>query len=208
MATITKTGAKGAQKQQIDNSPERLAAQQEWAKEQLTGADGKIATDKVVAVPIFVKKGAKWIPSDEVIRVSKNPLYGSVLLMGVGGGESNNIASLRWDNSGGGNLVTALHMAKIEGNLEDFEAGDVLEGRLDSAYQEFPTNPNNEDQDVYYVNAKARELGIPACNEDGEKIYSIRFWQQDLSKPKMPAPKVANMQDIIMQIAANKGKTA
>ena len=208
MATVKTAGARGAAPQKLANDPARLEAQQSWAKEQLTDKDGKLVRDKVVVVPLFEKKGtgakAQWVPSDEVIRATRNPMFGSILVMGVAGNESNNISSLRW-GGGSNNLVTALEMGSVE-YLADFEAGQLLEGRIDTAYQTFPTNLNDMDQDRHFINATARELNIPAVDEDGTVIYSVRFWQEDLTEAKPKMPTIGNLEDIQLAVAGAKAK--
>lgn len=204
MVTLNKAaGLKGAP-QRLANEPARLEAQQSWAKEQLTDKDGKLIRDKVVVVPLFEKKGKNWVPGTEVIRATRNPMFGSILIMGVAGEASNNISSLRW-GGGSNNLVTALEMGNVE-YLADFEGGQLLDGRIDTAYQTFPTNLNDMDQDRHFINATARELNIPAVDEDGTVIYSVRFWQEDMAAVKPAMPKIGNMEEIQMQVAATKAK--
>jgi hypothetical protein len=206
-----KTGAKASQVQ----DPARTAAIQEWAKAQLTDEQGVISKTHVVVVPQFIKKGQKWVPTDNVVTEHANGKTGYMLVMGAfQASSSSNIGNLRWSASnnhnttaGSGNLSSAI----VPGNLEwlaDFQAGAIMDGRIDTHYQVGPTNPANEKQDLHYPSAQARELDIPACDIQGNPIYSVKIWEEDITKPKPQAIQIANMAQINAAIAASAGKTA
>lgn len=204
------TGASASQVQ----DPARTAAIQAWAKEQLTDTDGVLSNTQVVVVPQFIKKGQKWIPSDNVVTEHANGKTGFMLVMGVfQASTSNNIGNLRWLASNAHNSTTgtgSLSSAIVPGNLEwlnGFEAGSIMDGRIDTHYQVGATNPANEKQDLHYISAAARELGIPACDAQGNPIYSVKIWEEDITKPKPTAIPVANTAQINLAIAASAGKT-
>lgn len=200
MATKT-IGAKTQQTKQVSD-PARLAAQQEWAKEQLGGE-----ADKVVILPVFKKQGKNWVATEEFVHEHANGKTGYVIAMGA---PSGNTTNLRWlaanSHNTSGNLVTAIVPGSLEW-LNTMEAGNILSGRLDTYYTTQPSNAANLDQDVHYTSATARELGVAAKDAQGNVIYSYRFLQEDLSAPKPTPIAVANMKEINEAIAAFNGQT-
>ncbi len=209
MSVVLNAGKKTAQVA----DPARTAAIQEWAKAQLSDDQGVISKTQVVVIPQFKKKGQKWVPTDEVVTPHANGKTGYMLVMGVyQASQSANIGNLRWAASnalnptgGNGSLSSAVVPGTLEW-LETMEAGSLLDGRIDTHYQVGATNPANDKQDLHYISAEARKLDIPACDAQGERIYSVKIWEMDLSKPKPQAIAVANTAQINLAIAAQAGK--
>ena len=193
--------------------PARTAAIQEWAKAQLSDDQGVISKTQVVVIPQFKKKGQKWVPTEDVVTAHANGKTGYMLVMGTFSASSSaNIGNLRWSannnhstSAGSGSLSSAIVPGNLEW-LEEFSAGSVLDGRIDTHYQIGATNPANEDQDKHYISADARKLDIPACDINGEVIYSVKIWQENLLAPKPQAIAIANVPQINLAIAAAGGK--
>lgn len=204
MAELKKAGAaaKGNAAPNAAAETARKAAQLEWALEQLGGE-----TNKVVVVPVFkLDKKKGWVPSDEIIRQGNNKAFASLLLMALPGGTGRE----RWQDkqwalassTTGNFLVTALAPMPIE-DAEKYEAGQLLDGRIDTAYTLIPPNPKNLDQDKWYISADAREMDIPATDADGNVYYQKRYFEDDLSYPVQPQPRI-NRQQIVEEIMAAK----
>lgn len=181
----------------------RKQAQAEWAQAQLGNS-----TDKVVVVPVFELVGKKWNASEEIIRQGNNPEWGSVMLMAPftypGSSRATERRFAGISNGGSTTPMSCLISLKKE-NWGNYTAGELLTGRIDTEFTTKAPNPKNLDQDVYFINAEARAHNIPACDADGEIIYAVRYWENDLSQPKPAMIEVANREDILAQIAEING---
>ena len=177
----------------------RKTAQALWAMEQLAGA-----TDKVVVVPVFEQVGKNWKPTDEIIRQGNNPEWGSVMLMAPftypGSSRATERRFAGISNNAATTPMSCLISLKKE-NWENYTAGQLLTGRIDTEFTTKAPNPKNLEQDVYFINADARANNLPACDADGELIYAVRYWENDLSMSKPAMIEVANREDILAQIA-------
>lgn len=206
----------------------RKAAQLEWALEMLRSTDQPVyrlmddgslkALDKpndpnqrVIVVPVFKYDGKKkkWLPTDQFVRQGNNKAFGSLLLMALPGGSSGreHWQDKQWalaSRSTGNFTITALAPMPIE-DAERFEPGMLIEGRIDTAYTLTPPNPNNVEQDKWYISADAREADIPATDADGNVYYQKRYFENDLSYPVTPQPKI-NRQKLLEEIMAAKGE--
>jgi hypothetical protein len=200
----------------------RKEAQLQWAMVELNREDAPVyvigkggalepvkqpTMQRVIIVPVFkLDKKKGWIPSDEIIRQGNNKAFASLLLMSFPNGSGRE----RWQdrqwalasNANGNFLITALAPMPVE-DAEKYEAGMMLAGRIDTAYTTTPTNPNNPDQDKWYISADARELDIPATDENGNVYYQKRYFEDDLSYPVQPQPKI-NRQKLLEEIMAAK----
>ena len=225
MADVTKkAGAKTQETAQ--QAAARKEAQLNWALEELNrddapvyriGAKGAIEallpkdavnTSRVIVVPVFKYDGKKkkWMPTDEIIRQGGNKAFASLLLMALPGDAGRERwQQKQWSLATGTNAaftITALAPMPVE-DAERFEAGMLLQGRIDTAYTTTPTNPNNVDQDKWYLNADARELDIPVTDEAGNVYYQKRYFEDDLNYPATPQPRI-NRQKFIEEIMAAK----
>lgn len=217
MSAVLTTGKKTAVKLSAEDQSAKAAAIQEWAKAQLSDDQGVIAKDKVVIVPTFKKTGKKWLPTDEVVTAYSNGTHGYMLVYGAfQAAASTSIGSMRWafgnENStatGNGNLTSAIVSGPLEWLQDEdagFSAGDLLTGRIDTFYDVVAPNPNDDKQDLHYISADARRLGIPACDKDGQPIYSVKAYVSNLNAPKPTAIPIANRAQINLAIAAAAGK--
>jgi len=168
----------------------RKEAQTAWVKSILTGTENSL-----VIVPVFIqnKKTKAWEPSDEFIRVSKtNPANGALLLAGFSTGSAPKWLSSKFDE--GNNFVSYCTLSSSVDKLEaKYQAAQILEGRIDTAYDIQPSNPNDLDQDVWYVNRACMDAGIPCEDENGNTYYQHRYWERDINTPAPIQPKEARI---------------
>lgn len=225
MADVKKPGTKtGAPNAAAETA--RKEAQLAWALENLQsddqavytiGKDGALVamepknaidTPRVIIVPVFkLDKKKGWIPSDEIIRQGTNKAFASLLLMALpsAGGDRERWQQKQWSlstNNVGNFTITALAPMPVD-DAERFTAGQLLAGRIDTAYTTTPTNPNNLDQDKWYINADARELDIPCTDDAGNVYYQKRYFEDDLSYPVQAQPKI-DRKKILEEIMAAK----
>lgn len=195
-----RTSAGGAKNAAAETA--RKAAQMEWAMEQLGGEP-----NKVVIVPNFKLVKGKWVPTEDIIRQGNNKAFASLLLMSYPNGATGRERwqDKQWSLAKSNNapfLITALAPMPIE-DAETYTAGQVLDGRIDTAYTKTPPNPNNADQDRWFLNRDAVELDIPVTDEDGSVWYQKRYFEDDLSYPVPQAPQI-DRKRILEEIAAAK----
>ena len=176
------------------NLAARKEAQLAWVKKQLD--DTK---DMVIVVPVFeelkvpvfhpfiVSTEKVWVPTNQVIRQGNNPAWGAVLLYGK-------------DTTIGEESDTSLLSCMIpvsEKNFNKYTAGQLLPGRIDIEYSTRAPNPKNLDQDQYFINEDARKLNLPACDADGNIIYAVSYWENELDQTKPATIEIANMNEIL-----------
>jgi len=225
MADVKKApGKAGAPNAAADTA--RKEAQLAWALEELTRDDAPVYkltpsgeleallpkdavnTSRVIVVPVFKYDGRKkaWLPTDEIMRQGNNKAFASLLLMALPGDAGRERwQQKQWSLASSNNAaftITALAPMPVA-DVDRYEAGMLIQGRIDTAYTTTPTNPNNPDQDKWYISADARELDIPATNEAGEVYYQKRYFEDDLSYPVTPQPKI-NRQKLLEEIMAAK----
>lgn len=225
MADVKKASPKGAATNQAAETA-RKEAQLNWALEELNRDDAPVyrvskdgaleallpkdavGASRVIIVPVFKYDGRKkaWLPTEDIARQGNNKAFASLLLMALPGDAGRE----RWQqkqwslasNNSAAFTITALAPMPIE-DVEKYEAGMLLAGRIDTAYTLTPTNPNNLDQDKWYLSADARELDIPVTDESGNVYYQKRYFEDDLNYPAPMQPKI-NRQKFIEEVMAAK----
>lgn len=185
----------------------RKAAQLNWAMEQLGGVP-----NKVVVVPHFVwdKKNKEWTASTDIIRQGANKEWGSLLLMsypGSGGRERWQTQTWALAGTSAPFLLTAL-VPLPTAKFEDYAAGQLLDGRIDTVYTTTPTNPNNLDQDKWYYNRAAVNLDMCCEDADGNTLYQKRYFEDDLSYPVPIRPVPGNLTDLLIATGAKNVATS
>ncbi len=127
----------------------------------------------VVVLPVYINEGTEqapvWEATSETGVEGNNPDWCAV----------NVVSSQRvYGDSGFMNEQYRSALIRMKVTSNTFKPWETINGRIVIVESTTPTNANNLDQDVKYINAEAQANDLP-CTVDGELIYRRAFFTED-----------------------------